>query len=289
MEFSRPVSELIVQRSSCRTYLDLPIDKEKRDALERFMKAGCSGPFGTRMRFGLIASQEGDRGALKGLGTYGVIKDAAGFILGATTKSPMSLEDFGYALERIILFATDLELGTCWLGGTFTKSRFARRFGIRDGEELPAAVSVGYPSEQPTAIEAVSRRYADSHNRLPWEDLFFDGDFGSPMTPEAAGAYAAVLEMVRIAPSASNKQPWRIVRRGNSWHLFLERSATYRSWMPALARIADMPRVDMGIAMCHFELAAREQGLEGRWQLAAPEPAIAGAPEEYSATWVSEG
>ena len=28
---------------------------------------------------------------------------------------------------------------------------------------------------------------------------------------------------------------------------------------------ADLQRVDIGVAMCHFELTAREQGLAGEW------------------------
>ena len=34
--------------------------------------------------------------------------------------------------------------------------------------------------------------------------------------------------------------------------------------------MADLQRVDMGIAMCHFELAARERGLAGRWVVEQP-------------------
>jgi len=36
----------------------------------------------------------------------------------------MNLENFGYRMELIVLHATDLELGTCWLGGTFFTQQF---------------------------------------------------------------------------------------------------------------------------------------------------------------------
>ena len=49
-----------------------------------------------------------------------------------------NLEDFGYTMERIILFATDLGLGTCWLGGSFTKSRFAEKISANGSERVPA-------------------------------------------------------------------------------------------------------------------------------------------------------
>jgi hypothetical protein len=50
---------------------------------------------------------------------------------------------------------------------------------------------------------------------------------------------------------------------------------------------ADMQRIDMGIAMCHFEITAEELGLAGRWQV--DEPAIFQPDEltEYLVTWAS--
>jgi len=41
----------------------------------------------------------------------------------------------------------------------------------------------------------------------------------------------------------------------------------------------------MGIAMCHFELAAREAGLGGAWVAADPGIATPQSGIEYIATW----
>ncbi len=195
---------------------------------------------------------------------------------------------FGYLMEAIILRATDLGLGTCWLGGTFTKSRFATRFGLRDGEKIPAVTSTGYAVGRAHTPDAPSGQVARSRPRLPWEALFFDGQFGNPLPAEAAREYSTALEMVRLGPSASNKQPWRIVRDGGSWHFSIQRSLFYGPRTLGLVGIADMPRLDAGIAMCHFELTARELGLRGSWRVADPGLEPHGARTEYSATWVSE-
>lgn len=55
-----------------------------------------------------------------------------------------------------------------------------------------------------------------------------------------------------------------------------------------LMRIADMQRIDMGIAMSHFELAAHELGLKGKWKFR--EPAIAKPDEltEYTISWIDD-
>jgi hypothetical protein len=113
-----------------------------------------------------------------------------------------------------------------------------------------------------------------------------DGEFGAALSPEAAGPYASPLEMARWAPSASNRQPVRIVRSGASWHFYIQRTPGY---LPRFARtltgIEDLQRVDSGIAMCHFELTARELGLTGRWVVHPPAISLPDALTEYSATW----
>jgi hypothetical protein len=93
MLYSKPVTEIMEKRFSCRTYIDKPIAEEDRNRLSDFLSATGAGPFGAAVRFELIAATDQDRKALKGLGTYGFIKGAAGFIVGAVGPSPKNLED----------------------------------------------------------------------------------------------------------------------------------------------------------------------------------------------------
>jgi hypothetical protein len=127
MHFTQPITEIIKKRFSCRNYSELPIDTGKKQLLTDFIRSIGTGPFGNRPRFKLVTATEEDRVALKKLGTYGFIKGATGFIIGAINSPEKELEDFGYLMEKIILFTTNLGLGTCWLGGTFTKSSFSKK------------------------------------------------------------------------------------------------------------------------------------------------------------------
>jgi nitroreductase len=280
-----PIADLINARYSCRTYRDDPIGAGEQRELAEFLVAHTVGPLGSRARFALVAAAPGDREALKRLGTYGFIKGATGFLVGAVRRAPKDLEDYGYLVEQAILFATGLGLGTCWLGGTFTKSSFAVRMGgLERDEVMPAVVSLGRIGDDGT--ERIREREAGSR-RLPAAALFFEERFGAPLDVDSVDGYASVLEGVRMAPSASNKQPWRIVRRGNAWHFFLQRTRGYGkgSALFRVLRLADLQRVDLGIAMCHFELAARELGLAGDWVVDEPDIAMPDAGAEYTATW----
>jgi len=288
MPFAHPVEELVEQRFSCRSYLSQPVEEQTLQRLTDYAAALQTGPFGTQLRFSLGAAREKDQKALRKLGTYGFIKGATGFIIGVIQDDEKNLEDFGYLMESIILFATDIGLGTCWLGGTFTKSSFSERVSPRPGELIPAVVSLGYCAKKPRRFDAVIRNSAGAERRLSWEQLFSDSRFGVPLSRETAGDYATTLEMVRRAPSASNKQPWRIIKDGNRWHFFLQRTPGYRERMLVrLFTVADMQRIDMGIAMCHFELVARDHGLDGRWEINTPAIEKYDEFTEYTVSWVS--
>ncbi len=287
MKTKKPITDIIRKRVSCRTYSTRPVEKDLKDQLEQLLADSPAGPFGSRSRFELITATDADRDVLKGLGTYGFIKDPAGFILSAVKQSPRDLEDFGYAMERNILCATNLGLGTCWLGGTFTKSAFAEKISAGEDETLPAVASVGYIAPKMRMVEKALRWGADAKNRKPWKDLFFKNGFNASLSPEDIGKWAEPLEMVRIAPSASNRQPWRIVQESTiqRFHFYLQRTKGYQTRNKMLFGIADLQRVDMGIAMCHFEITCKDSGLSGKWIF--DEPDIGNLPEltAYVASW----
>ncbi len=73
MLFTRPVSDVIKQRFSCRNYLETAIEEKKQIVLADFLASDGAGPLGTRTRLALVAATENDRKALHGLGTYGFI------------------------------------------------------------------------------------------------------------------------------------------------------------------------------------------------------------------------
>jgi len=282
----RPVLEVMRGRFSCRTYLPKPIEDRPQAWLRIFLEGHQAGPFGSPTRLGLVAAMSGDERALKGLGTYGAIKNAQGFIIGAMGPGPKNLEDFGFVMERAILAAAALGLGTCWIGGVFTRSRFAKAIGVSGDETVPAVAVAGYCADERKSGGWIGRAVRRS-SRLPREKIFFSNSFDRPLEHGDAGFMGPALESVRWAPSASNKQPWRVVRREGKWHFYLQRTKGYgnRGAWGKLVGMADLQRVDMGIAMCHFDQAARELGAAGTWEIAAPAITLPDELSEYTATW----
>jgi hypothetical protein len=58
------------------------------------------------------------------------------------------------------------------------------------------------------------------------------------------------------------KSLWRVVKTSNSYDFYLERNKIAKSNHAE----DNLHEIDMGIAMCHFELAARELGLKGSFE-----------------------
>lgn len=250
--FETLIMEIIKKRLSVRTYLEHPLTPKLKETLRGFASS-LRGPFGGTLRFELIERDLALQESNAKLGTYGVIRGATTYIVAAVEKANRDLEDFGYSLEKVILYATSLGLGTCWLGGTFKKSEFAKAIEQKDHEIMPCISPIGYPSQKKGLIDSAMRFVAGSKNRKGWNELFFRDDFSHGLSKLEAGNYANPLEMLRLAPSASNKQPWRIVKDAHKTHFYLQHTKGYAKLLAY-----DLQRVDMGIAMCHFELTAKE-------------------------------
>ena len=272
--------ETIKARYSVRSFSGMAIDNEVRNALNECCRNAGPGPFGTAVRFKLLDLGPVSAEELRSLGTYGAISGANCYILGAVKEGKGALEDIGYCLEKIILDATAMGLGTCWLGGTFKRSAFAAKMQLNADEILPAITPVGYPAREVSIIDRLMRFSSGAKKRKPWSDLFFNGDSITSLTEAGAGAYSQVLEAVRIGPSASNRQPWRIVKNNEGcYHLYLKENILYNRMLGKYR----LQNIDMGIAMCHFELAARELGLTGNWVVNGPAAAFPGL--QLIASW----
>lgn len=279
MKIDFPVEKTITARHSVRGYKNHPLSTPQREDINKCIKQ-ITNPFSSDVTFHLLnksASEAGEK-----IGTYGVIKGASDFVGASAAPGELSLEAIGYAMEIVILHLTSLGLGTCWLGGTFDRSGFARAMKLKEGNLFPVISPIGYPEKKQRFMDSMARRFAKSDHRFEWNQLFFQEDFSHPLTKSAAGDYAFPLEMLRLAPSAANKQPWRIVQVKNTYHFYEARSLKDNK------HHIDIQRTDVGIGACHFHLAALELNLQGKF-VKLPIPKIE-APEKtyYLFSWVTD-
>jgi nitroreductase len=280
LAYPEPVTHLMRRRKSWRSYKDTTLTPEQKGLITGFISSLAPPPFGTGVRIELVDAHLPGRKRMPG--TYGVIRGARHILVGALLPSPMSFEDFGYSFEAVILYCTGLGLGTCWMGGTLDRTMFGSLVGLKPGETIPCVSPVGVMEEKRTLVDSIFALGAGSKNRKPFRELFFKQDFSTPLDEGDCGDYAQALEMVRLAPSGTNRQPWRVVHKDGCFHFFLARTAGYNR----IVSTADLQRVDMGIAMFHFHAAATHLGLKGSWsRMDAPPGIPCPRGTEYSFTW----
>ncbi|WP_313339849.1 nitroreductase family protein [Sedimentibacter sp.] len=277
MNFQNHITEIIKIRSSCRTYDLKKINDTVFEKLNSHIEE-INQEAKNNERFLIINKKHAEKA--EKLGTYGVISGANTYIVGVINSEKYDAVSFGYLFEKIILFATDLGLQTCWLGGTFKREDFIKHSNLKDKEYIPIVSPVGYKKDKSRIVEAAMRKVVGANNRKPWNELFFDGSISETLEQGDANFYATPLEMVRLGPSASNKQPWRVIKDKNSYHFYLCRTKGYG------ADNYDIQKNDIGIAMCHFELTAKDLGLAGNWN----ELKDVYKPDdwEYIITWIAK-
>lgn len=250
-------AETIMTRKSVRSYDGRPIEPQTREAIRTFAE-GIQTPFGVPVRFVFLDAKE------QGLSSP-VLTGETAYVAGKVGKVPYGDVAFGFAMEELLLYAWSLGVGSVWIGGTMKREAFEAAAGLAEGERMPCVSPLGYPAARRSLRETVMRRGVGADSRLPGEKLFFDGGFDTPLTGKALSPYNDLLELVRWAPSAVNKQPWRVVVKDGLVHFYLKHDRGYVS-----EAVGDMQKIDVGIALCHFVLGAKEKGLGAKVEIRAP-------------------
>ena len=262
--------DLIKERRSVRSFDGRPLTEEDRTKLEEYAKT-------IEPLFDIPVGYAFLEGGKDGLGSQVLVGDRT-FLAGKVKRVPYAEVAFGYEFEKLILYAWSIGIGSVWIAGTMKRSAFEKAAGIKEDEMMPCITPLGYEAEKMSMREKLMRKGVKADSRKPAGELFFDKSFNRPMNEDAMGEFADLFEMVRWAPSAVNKQPWRIGRRDGKYHFYKKGDKGYVS-----EEVGDMQRIDLGIALCHFVMAVEESGRKA--SVVIEDPAIETQPGiEYIAS-----
>lgn len=237
--------EIIQGRKSVRTYNGEQLSDEHRKLLEEYVK-GITGPFEIPVDFVFIDAKE------HGLSSP-VLAGESLYVAGKVEKKPYADVAYGYAFEKLVLYAWSLGIGTVWIGGTMKREDFEKAAGLKTGYMMPCISPLGYPTKKKSLKETMMRKGVGADNRIGAEKLFFDSTWGNPLKCE--GDMSDILEAVRWAPSAVNKQPWRIIFKDGVYHFYEKKDKGYVN-----ESTGDLQKIDVGIALCHFTMGLEEKG-----------------------------
>lgn len=160
--------------------------------------------------------------------------------------APLAKANAGFLGEQLVAALTMRGIGTCWSGGMkASKTAFP----------LPyiAAIGFGYPKDGPL------RNGERKLRRKTAEEICLKQPEGKLMKD--------LVEAVRVAPSAVNRQPWRLEPEGDALHVFCEKPSfltpvgigSVKLPLPGAA-LEKLQEVDCGIALAHILLCAEHFG-----------------------------
>lgn len=197
----------------------------------------------------------------KGLiGSYGRVNGAPAYLAFiGDDKSPTVNENLGYLGEGLILEATTLGLGTCWIAGSFNSEKVKSKIEISPDEKVFAVTPVGYTGDKTWGEKFMS--FAIKSQKRKEISEIIDGSV-EKLLPWAKTA----IESARLAPSAVNRQPWLFRMNDDSTVTISEDNKK------SIGHLSK--RLDCGIAMLHFQLAAAQAGVLGSWEY-LESPAVA--------------
>lgn len=252
---SDSVKEMIKQRRSVRTYKPDPLREKDLQAIGKCI-AELSNPFDVPVEFRLLNVKE------HGLSSPVIV--GADYYVAAKVKRTANCEiAYGYSFEIFCLDALSMGIGTVMLAASLSRAAFEKAMDVQADEVMPVASPVGYPAEKRSIREGLMRKGLKADDRKPFETLFFDTTFVQGLKKENAGVFADALEAARWAPSAGNQQPWRAVVDGDKVHFYEAKSIKENA-------LGDVQKVDVGIALAHFDLVLRENGVAGSFEFADP-------------------
>ena len=249
------VKKAIQDRRSVRTFDGRKLSAADLSSLRQYADQ-LDDPFGIPLEFRFLNAKEHGLSSPVIVGTdlYAAMKLKKGLLYEAAA---------GYAFEKFCLYAVSLGLGTVMLAGTLNRSAFEKAMEVGASEVMPVVTPLGYPAEKMSLRESLMRKGVKADKRLPFGELFFDGSFTKPLTEARAGHFLEALRMVQKAPSAVNKQPWRLIVNGSTVHFYEQKEKAAESGL-------DIQKVDIGIAMAHLALTLEADGLNGRFLIQDP-------------------
>jgi len=212
----------IWKRKSVRKYLDKQIEKSKVDAVRESISS-------LNEISGLTMEFIEDGGSFRSVLALMFKNVRSVIVLKGKTDDPYLYEKCGYYGEQIVLEATVLGLGTCWV------MAFNKKCDSLKGadETVACTITVGYGAE---GMSESTKVPLAPHRKTRSISDFLNGNTKVPEWVTSA------MKAVQFAPSARNSQKVRFDHADGKLS----------------AKIPDgrMNMIDLGIAKFHFELAA---------------------------------
>jgi hypothetical protein len=256
-----PIYQAIQQRVSVRRFLHKPLVRETLEQVRAIIDSVRALSEENLFNAPLYHVNPGEN-LTRTLGAYGNIVNPPYYLAPYIIGHNHPLVDLGYRVEQIVVHLTSIGIGTCFLGTISRQERVRQIIGIPENAVIGALLCFGLATSSGAGqfINRMLHRSTGAQNKLPLQKIFFWGDFSHPSIPP--DWLRKHIEAGRLAPSAVNAQPWRLLWR-DGW-LFLYVLRINSRYGP---RSKDYRLYDGGICMANISLSLSVSGISARWEL----------------------
>lgn len=248
--------ETIQQRTSTRNYSTEAIDLNTKSQLLNFIAHQTYSLTENNLDVRLVEMSYGNNNSMRI--DYGLVRNHHSYLLAKSENNALARVNYGFVLEQAVLKATELGLASCWIG--YFDPEFFSNLVLAENERIPSIVIIGYPNNKFSLAGKLLQMSVKANKRKAWHDLFYYGQNIVALDKLHAGKYIDALEMLRLAPSSGNTQPWRVVVDSR-----FDRVHFYKNPVSDRYNRQGLHDVDMGIALSHFYLTLKKQEIKGRW------------------------
>lgn len=150
------VFEAINERKSIRKYNNTDVEDQKLQKILESARIAPSAANRQEWKFLVVKEQESRDKLVEAANGQEFVGQAPVTIVACSTESERIMPcgqhaytvDISIAVSFMMLEATELGLGTCWLGA-FDERKVKEILGIPDDIRVPAMFTLGYPDETP--------------------------------------------------------------------------------------------------------------------------------------------
>jgi hypothetical protein len=279
--------DLMRARRSCRSFQTRKLTPDDYNELMEYVRLHSEEPTigSAPIRFEYIAAPL----------TVWPTVNATEFLVAIAPKeyNRLAIIDVGRSLQKIVMDATRMGLGTCWIGPGADQSSIVQHLGNRfnpEKDHIICVCAIGYKSRYiPLFLRVFNRQF---YRRLPLSSLFFtDVHFKESLDVDVPpfNQFGRTYEICQWAPSSYNGQTTRCMavtkQNGDTLARFDFFAATASRYYAAVA---------VGIWCSNWEMGCEVIGIQGHFSvLAADERGIqdeAALPPlpRYDVSWVLE-
>lgn len=237
----------IFKRKSVRKYSDQWLTEKQLSEIEEILNN--LQPLKEDISFKAHFFKDGKRlhETIKGvIGNYGKIIAPHYIVVTSEVKNGY-LTNVGYAIERVVLEMTAMGIANCWIGGNVNHKDIKSLMNLSEGKEPIIIISLGNAEDKAKAF----RQDISEFKRKELSEIVIG---------EVNDTWRKILEAARLAPSAANTQPWRFIVEDKKVHVYRAEGNFITKKM-----FERMNKIDIGIALCHISIAAKELGKEIRF------------------------